>query len=63
MNKIKIYKGGLFLFELEGYFVPNVGERICFDNTVQGFEDYEVEARLIDLDKERKRFTVTLMVK
>ena len=63
MNKIKIMnKNGDVLFELEGYFVPNVGECIWLDDNINNADVRTVKGRIIDLDKARKRFNITLIV-
>lgn len=56
-------KGSEELASIESGFVPNVGEWIWFDASVQNPIYYEVTGRVIDLDKRRNRLNVTLLVK
>lgn len=70
MNRVTIMRKNEELFKLESSFIPHIGEYIWFQrelNTtlideIDNTEYYKVTDRVIDLDKERKRFNVTLLV-
>lgn len=70
MNRITIMRKNEEVFKLESSFIPNIGEFIWFQkelnttlsDAVDNTEYYKVTGRVIDLDKPRKRFNVTLLV-
>lgn len=62
MNKIYIHdKKGRLLAELDSCFVPDVGEFIWLDDTLDNHKVVKVTSRCIDLDKDNKRFKITLV--
>lgn len=63
MNRIIIVNNkSEVLFTLESSFVPEVGEYIWFENTIKNSDSKKVTGRVIDLNKNHKRFEITLIV-
>lgn len=63
MTKVIIQnKKGTTLKELYSYFVPNEGEYIWLDSTVNNSDSRRVTGRVIDIDHQKNIFVVTLIV-
>jgi|GEM_PF-4682640 len=64
MNKIKVVdkNSNLITWIEDASFVPNVGEYIWLDSTVENSDSRKVTGRVIDVDKNNRRFIITLVV-
>ncbi len=62
MNSIDIFRGNDILFSLQSSVVPEVGEWIWFDCSVDKSVCYKVTSRSFDLDKVKGLFKINLFV-
>lgn len=62
MNKIEMHKGGQVIATFESSHVPQIGEWIWIDNRVDAAYHVKVVDRVFDLDQDRRRLTVRLIV-